>query len=76
MFQLINNIIIHNIYSTENFFVRIYYAIEEIYYVIVISFFLYITLILLVFLKLCQWFMIAQETFFCVSICMKQICGS
>ena len=40
MFQLINKIIFHTFYSTENLFVRIYYTIGEIYYVIVISFFL------------------------------------
>ena len=40
MFQLIKKIIIHTFYSTENLFVRIYYAIGEIYYVIAISFFL------------------------------------
>ena len=40
MFQLINKIIIHTAYSTENLVVRIYYAIEEIYYVIVNRFFL------------------------------------
>ena len=61
MFQLISKIIIHTFYSTENLFVRIYYTIGEIYYVIVISFFLYIiTLILLAFFKLCQWFVIAD----------------
>ena len=48
MFQLINKIIIHTFYSTPFIlFLKTYYTIEEIYYVIVISFFLYIPLILL-----------------------------
>ena len=59
MFQLIKKIIIHTFYSTENVFVRIYYSIGEIYYVTAISFFQYMTLILLGFFKLCQWFVIA-----------------
>ena len=71
MFQLINKIIIHTFYSTENLFAWIDYTIGEIYYVIAISFFLYMTLILLGFLKLCQWFVIAQQTFFSVSISMN-----
>ena len=60
MFQLINKIIIHIFYSIENLFVRIYYTVGKIYYVIAISFFLYITLILLGYFKLCQWLVIAQ----------------
>ena len=42
MFQLKNKVIIYTFYSTENLFVRIYYTIGKIYYVIAISFFLYI----------------------------------
>ena len=58
MFPLMNKIIIHTFYSTENFFVRIYYTIGK-FIVIVISIFLYVTLILLGFLKLYQWFVTA-----------------
>ena len=60
MFQLRDKIIIHTFFSTKKLFFRIYYPIEEIYIVIVISFFLYMTLTFLGFFMLCQWFVIAQ----------------
>ena len=74
MFQLINKIIIHTFYSTENLFVRIYYTIEEIYYVIAISFF---PICYPNFARFLQVVSVICDstigTFFSVSICMKQI---